>query len=62
MTPFDKAKLALEQWQDLSRGGERWEIVREWEEMVDLELASSTAEKEREDEEGVKGKRKGRKG
>lgn len=37
-TPFEKAKRALERWLALSRGGERWEAVREWEELVGLEM------------------------
>jgi hypothetical protein len=61
-TPFDEAKIALERWQDLGRGGQRWEGVREWEELVELELAGFGREKEREEDEGIKGRRKGRKG
>jgi len=60
-TSFNDAKLALEHWQHLSRGGERWEGVRDWEELVELELAGYGGETEREEEEFVKGRRKGRK-
>lgn len=52
----------MERWQDLGRGGQRWEGVREWEELVELELAGFGREKEREEDEGIKGRRKGRKG
>jgi hypothetical protein len=37
-TTFEDSKLALERWLALSRGGERWEAIREWEELVDLEM------------------------
>lgn len=37
-TDFDLGKLTLERWRDLATGGERWEGVREWEELVDLEI------------------------
>jgi hypothetical protein len=37
-TAFEDSKLALERWLALSRGGERWEAIREWEELVDLEM------------------------
>lgn len=36
---FEEAKLALERWRDLGLRGERWEGVREWEELVQLELS-----------------------
>ena len=38
-TPFDRAKSALEQWRDLGRAGDRYEAVREWEDLVDFELS-----------------------
>lgn len=59
-TPFEEARLALEHWRDLSRGGERWDGVREWEELVGLEMALPV--KEEEEEVVGKGRRKGRKG
>jgi hypothetical protein len=37
-TPFETSKKALERWLALSRGGERWEAIREWEELVGLEI------------------------
>jgi hypothetical protein len=49
----------LERWLALSRGGERWEQVREWEELVDLELIGYGVEEESE-EEDIKPKRKGK--
>jgi hypothetical protein len=57
-TLFDDQKLALERWLALSRAGERWEEVREWEELVDLEL-TGYGEEESEEEE-IKPKRKGK--
>lgn len=57
---FDECKLALERWLALSRGGERWEAVREWEELIDLELTGYGLEDEESSEEEVKPKRKGK--
>lgn len=57
---FDEAKLALERWLALSRGGERWEVVREWEELVDLELGGYGLEDESSSEEEVRPRRKGK--
>jgi hypothetical protein len=56
-TDFDTAKLALEKWRDLGFGGERWEGVREWQELVDLELAGFGVEEE---EIPITGRKKGR--
>jgi hypothetical protein len=42
----------------LSRAGERWEEVREWEELVDLELMGYGEEESEEEE--IKPKRKGK--
>ncbi|WVW82088.1 hypothetical protein I302_104093 [Kwoniella bestiolae CBS 10118] len=61
-TPFDDAKLTLESWRDIATGGERWVGVREWEELVDIELSGGMDEDEdEEDEVPVKGRRKNRK-
>jgi hypothetical protein len=57
-TSFDDSKLALERWLALSRAGERWEEVREWEELVDLELIAYGEEESEEEE--IKPKRKGK--
>ncbi|EIW72640.1 hypothetical protein M231_06540 [Tremella mesenterica] len=51
-TTFDQSKLALEQWQDLSRCGERHDEVEEWRELVEWEMTwgqppSKTEEKEK---------------
>ncbi|WVF70731.1 hypothetical protein IAT40_005524 [Kwoniella sp. CBS 6097] len=72
-TSFDDAKLALEHWRDIALGGERWNAAREWEGLVELELAGGRGEDEfderGEDEDdlavsvsasGQKGKKKGR--
>lgn len=66
-TAFDDAKLALERWLALSRGGQRWEAVREWEELVDLEVAGydqdgDSEDDEEEEEQVVRPKRKGKGG
>lgn len=50
-TSFDDAKLALERWRDFAIGGERWNTVREWEELVDLELSGGGTIDEEEEEE-----------
>ncbi|WWD09206.1 hypothetical protein V865_007328 [Kwoniella europaea PYCC6329] len=61
-TSFDDAKLTLEAWRDIATGGERWEGVREWEELVEVELAGGRDEgDDDEDEVPIKGKKKGRK-
>lgn len=57
-TAFDDAKYALEAWRDLATGGERWEAVRDWEELIELELTK--AEEEEEEEDNTKGRRKRR--
>lgn len=57
-TSFEDSKLALERWLALSKGGERWEEVKEWEELVDLELIGYVVEESSEEEE-IKPKRKG---
>ncbi|AFR93797.2 hypothetical protein C343_01687 [Cryptococcus neoformans C23] len=57
-TAFDDAKYALEAWRDLATGGERWEAVREWEELVEMELTK--AEEEEEEEDNAKGRKKRR--
>ena len=58
---FDEAKLALERWRDFAVRGERWDAVREWEELVDLELSGGQVEVD-DDEEELGGKmRKGKK-
>jgi len=57
-TTFEDSKLALERWLALSRGGERWNEVREWEELVDLELAGW--DEDESSEEDIKPKKKGK--
>ncbi|KIR67608.1 hypothetical protein I314_02025 [Cryptococcus bacillisporus CA1873] len=57
-TAFDDAKYALEAWRDLATGGERWEAVRDWEELIELELTK--AEEEEAEEDNTKGRRKRR--
>jgi hypothetical protein len=59
-TTFEDAKLSLEKWLALSRAGERWEVVREWEELVDLELVGYGLEEDSEEEEDFRPKRKGK--
>jgi hypothetical protein len=61
-TGFEDAKLALERWLALSRGGERWQVIREWEELVDLELTGygNGLEEDSEDSEEVRPRRKGK--
>lgn len=61
-TSFDLAKLTLERWRDLSMGGDRWENVREWEELVELEMTFGGAEVAEEEvaTPGGKGKKKGK--
>ena len=62
-TSFDLAKLTLERWRDLSMGGERYEGVKEWEELVFLETTMGAVEVEKEEEvatPGAKGRKKGR--
>lgn len=39
-TTFEDAKLSLERWCDLSMGGDRCRGVKEWEELVDLEMSA----------------------
>ncbi|WVQ97103.1 hypothetical protein IAU59_004213 [Kwoniella sp. CBS 9459] len=70
-TSFDDAKLALEHWRDLALGGGRWDAAREWEALVELELAGGRGDDEmdeRDDDDdmavsvsasGQKGKKKG---
>jgi hypothetical protein len=62
-TPFDQAKLTLERWRDLSIGGKRCEGVKEWEELVDLEITGGGDDEEIEEEKvvGSGRKKKGRK-
>lgn len=63
-TAFDDAKLTLERWRDLSVGGERHEGVKEWEELVELEMAVGGEDDSDVEEEQVKSsgrKKKGRK-
>ncbi|ORY20955.1 hypothetical protein BCR39DRAFT_74418 [Naematelia encephala] len=57
---FDESKLALETWLYLSRGGDRWEAVREWEELVDFELAPQGGMEDDDEDEYVskRGKKK----
>jgi hypothetical protein len=51
----------LERWRDLAIRGERWNAVREWEELVDLELdAGRDADDDEEEVVGKKGKKKGK--
>lgn len=57
---FDDSKLALERWLALSRGGERWEVTREWEELIDLELTGYGLEEEESSEEEVRPRRRGK--
>lgn len=56
-TPFEGSKRALERWLALSRGGERWDAVREWEELVSLEVElggrNGTMTDEEDGEEGM---------
>ena len=60
-TAFDDAKLALERWRDLAIRGDRWNAVREWEELVNLELdAGREPDEEEEEVVGKKGKKKGK--
>jgi hypothetical protein len=61
-TSFDDARLALERWRDFAIRGERWDTVREWEELVNIELGGGREEEEEEDDEpvGRKGKKKGK--
>lgn len=60
-TAFDDAKLALERWRDLAIRGDRWNAVREWEELVDLELdAGREPDEEEEEVVGKKSKKKGK--
>lgn len=40
---FAASKKAIERWLALSRGGERWDAVREWEEIVGLEIELGVA-------------------
>ncbi|WWC66591.1 uncharacterized protein I206_100494 [Kwoniella pini CBS 10737] len=58
-TTFDDAKVALESWRDIATGGERWEGVREWEELVELELQSELDDEE--DDLPIKTKKKNKK-
>lgn len=67
-TSFEDSKLTLERWRDISIGGERYEAVREWEELVEIELIGFAGEGGvgGEDEDGignfeVKRKKKGKK-
>lgn len=62
-TSFDTAKLTLERWRDLSMGGERWDGVREWEELVHLEMSGGGEEEEVEpDRSGAAGSARKKKG
>ncbi|WVN85632.1 uncharacterized protein L203_100781 [Cryptococcus depauperatus CBS 7841] len=56
-TTFKDAKVTLESWRDLSSGGDRWESVREWEELMEIEMFGELDE---EDEEVSKRKKKRR--
>ena len=60
-TSFDDAKLALERWRDYAVRGKRWDAVREWEELVELELSGGGVIDEEEEEEvdRKRGKKKG---
>ena len=62
-TSFEDARLALERWRDFAMRGERWNTVREWEELVNIELGGGREEEEEEDDEPIsrKGKKKGKK-
>lgn len=57
-TSFEDARTALERWRDLARGGERWEVVREWEELIELETARPAPEED--DEATTRPKRRGK--
>ncbi|WWC86055.1 uncharacterized protein L201_000926 [Kwoniella dendrophila CBS 6074] len=57
-TSFDDAKLTLEAWRDIATGGERWTGVREWEELIDLELSAGKDDLDDEDDIPFKGKKK----
>ncbi|WVQ85636.1 hypothetical protein IAT38_007802 [Cryptococcus sp. DSM 104549] len=61
-TSFDDAKLTIESWFDLATSGERWDGVREWEDLVDLELSKGGEEEEEQDDEDepVKSRKKRR--
>ncbi|KAK1927716.1 hypothetical protein DB88DRAFT_45337 [Papiliotrema laurentii] len=60
-TSFDDAKLALERWRDLSIRGERWNIVRDWEELVDLELTGAGEAEADEEDDAERGTKKSKK-
>jgi hypothetical protein len=62
-TEYEIAKLAIERWRDLGRGGERWNGVREWEEIVEMELGGATESVVGDDEAvmGSSGRKKGKK-
>lgn len=64
-TSFDDARLTLEAWRDFGYGGERYHLVREWEELVEIEttMGQEVDEDENEDDMPVKrsGKKKGKK-
>ncbi|ORX34224.1 hypothetical protein BD324DRAFT_637164 [Kockovaella imperatae] len=63
-TSFENAKLALEQWRDLAKGGSRWQSVRDWEELMDLEMSFGTEDSDDDMDDRVKSsaskKKKGR--
>ena len=49
----------MERWRDFAIRGQRWEAVREWEELVNIELAGGEEEEEEEEEYASrKGKKK----
>jgi hypothetical protein len=63
-TSFDDAKHTLERWRDLSIGGERYQGVREWEELVDVEVTAGGEDESDVEEEKAVGsgrKKKGKK-
>jgi hypothetical protein len=60
-TSFDDAKLALERWRDLSIRGERWNIVRDWEELVDLEVTGAGEAEADEEDDAERGTKKSKK-
>jgi hypothetical protein len=62
-TSFDDAKLTLERWADLSMGGQRHAGVKEWEELVELEMSAGGEDESDVEEERSAGsgrKKKGR--
>ncbi|ODN84165.1 hypothetical protein, variant [Cryptococcus amylolentus CBS 6039] len=59
-TSFDDAKYSIEAWRDLASGGERWDGVREWEDLIELELTRGELVEDDEDEDDFKKKGKKR--